>query len=85
MTKSSIKVKYLSTVHPNFRDGLLKGNLHKLKEGEELFHNSPHQYYESRPMESINPEEIEYDQEELVEGYWKNLCLATFWSKYEII
>ena len=24
MTKSSIRVKYLSTIHPHFRDGLLK-------------------------------------------------------------
>ena len=32
MTKSSIAVKYLSTVHPNFRDGLLKGNLEDLEE-----------------------------------------------------
>ena len=30
MTKSSVKVKYLSTIHPNFRDGLLKGNLENL-------------------------------------------------------
>jgi hypothetical protein len=27
MTKSSVVVKYLSTVHPDFRDGLLKGKL----------------------------------------------------------
>ena len=49
MTKSSTKVKYLSTVHPNFRDGLLKGNLHNLAENEDIFHKSAHQYYECRP------------------------------------
>ena len=32
MTKSSVKVKYLSTIHPNFRDGLLKGNMENLDE-----------------------------------------------------
>ena len=30
MTKSSVKVKYLSTVHPHHRDGLLRGNLEQL-------------------------------------------------------
>ena len=34
MTKSSIKVKYLSTVHPHFRDGLLKGNIENLSKNE---------------------------------------------------
>ena len=32
MTKSSVVVKYLSTVHPNFRDGLLKGNMAEIDE-----------------------------------------------------
>ena len=49
MTKSSVKVKFLSTIHPHFRDGLLKGNVETLSEDESIFHNSPHQYYESRP------------------------------------
>ena len=31
MTKSSVVVKYLSTVHPDFRDGLLKGTLSSSK------------------------------------------------------
>ena len=30
MTKSSIRVKYLSTIHPHFRDGLLRGNIEEL-------------------------------------------------------
>ena len=29
MTKSSISIKYISTVHPNFRDGLLKSDLER--------------------------------------------------------
>ena len=27
MTKSTVGIKYVSTVHPHFRDGLLKGGL----------------------------------------------------------
>ena len=83
MTKSSVIVKYLSTVHPNFRDGLLKGNIDNLDENESIF--SPHQYYENRPEESFDQDKIYYDEEELVEDYWINLCLAEFWSKYEIV
>ena len=49
MTKSSVKVKYLSTIHPHFRDGLLKGKLEDIEENESIFHNSPHQYFENRP------------------------------------
>ena len=40
MTKSSLKVKYISTVHHNFRDGLLRGNLKNILDGENIFHNS---------------------------------------------
>ena len=68
MTKSSVKVKYLSTVHPNFRDGLLRGNIEALDENESIFHKSPHQYYELRPEESVDQNKIHYDEEELVEG-----------------
>ena len=85
MTKSSTKVKYLSTLHPNFRDGLLKGNLEDLDENESIFHKSAHQYYESRPDASLNPEEIHYEEDELEDNYWTNLCLAEFWSRYEIV
>ena len=35
MTKSSIKVKFISTVHPHCRDGLLKGNVEDLEENED--------------------------------------------------
>ena len=85
MTKSSVKVKYLSTTHPNFRDGLLKGKLKNLDDKESIFHNSPHQYFENRPKESINQDIIDYDEEELVDNYWEDLSLAEFWSKYDII
>ena len=47
-----MKVTYLSTIHPNFRDGLLKGNLEDLKSDDSIFHNSPHEYYELRPYAS---------------------------------
>ena len=46
MTKSSVVVKYLSTIHPNHRDGLLKGNIDDLEDGESIFHKSPHEYWE---------------------------------------
>ena len=84
MTKSSIAVKYLSTVHPNFRDGLLKGNIEDLEDNESIFHNSPQDYYENRPDVS-NEEDVEYDDEEKQDGYWDNLALTEFWSKYEIV
>ena len=85
MTKSSVIVKYLSTIHPHFRDGLLKGKIDELDEDESIFHNSPHQYYENRPEESGDQDKIIYDPEELQEDYWKNLCLAEFWAKYDIV
>ena len=83
MTKSSVAVKYLSTVHPNFRDGLLRGNIEDLEENENIFHNSPHDYYENRPDES-DELDVEYDEEEQEEGFWDNLALTEFLSKYEI-
>ena len=42
MTRSSTKVKYISTVHPHFRDGLLKGRIEDLDESESIFHMSAH-------------------------------------------
>ena len=84
MTKSSVKVKYLSTIHPHFRDGLLKGNIKELSENESIFHNSPHQYYENRPKES-NEENVKYDTIEEQPDYWTNMSLAEFWSDYAIV
>ena len=84
MTKSSVVVKYLSTIHPNHRDGLLKGNIDQLDANETIFHNSPHEYYENRPEESDQPG-VHYGPEQKVKDYWKNLSLAEFWSDYDIV
>ena len=83
MTYSSIIVKPLSTVHPHFRDGLLRSNLESLSENESVFHMSPHQYYESRELEVIPG--VVYKEDEKVEGYWKQLTLAEFWSSYDLV
>ena len=84
MAKSSVKVKYLSTIHPNFRDGLLKGKIEELSSDESVFHTSPHEYYENRP-EVSNEDGVVYAPEELVEGYWEDLSLTEFWGKYEVV
>ena len=84
MTKSSVKVKYISTIHPHHRDGLLKGNLENIDEDDSIFHNSIHQYYENRPEKS-DEQNVLYDEEEKEEDYWLNLSLAEFVSKYEIV
>ena len=83
MTKSSIKVKHLTTMHPHFRDGLLKGNIEDLDEDEPIFHMSPHQYYENRFLKCIVG--VRYEDDEMEEGYWENLTLAEFWSFYDIV
>ena len=84
MTKSSVKVKYLSSIHPHFRDGLLKGNIEELAETDSVFHNSPHQYFESRPLES-NEKNVKYTDAEKEPGYWDEMSLADFWADYEIV
>ena len=73
MSKFSTKVKYLNTNHPNFRDGLLKGNIDELSENESVFHLSPHQYYEKRPFD-----------DSLDSLYWEEMTLAEFWANYEV-
>ena len=83
MTKSSVVVKYLSTLHPHFRDGLLKGDIDNLEDGESIFHLGPHQYYENRPNKCIDG--THYEPEEMEEGYWEELSLAEFWSLYDIV
>ena len=82
MTESSVRVKYLSTIHPHFRDGLIKGNLQDLPEGESVFHMSLHQYYENRDLDCIPG--VIYEEEEKVDDYWKNISLAEFWARYDI-
>jgi hypothetical protein len=84
MTKSSIKVKYISTSHPHFRDRLLRGNLETIDENVSIFHTSAHQYYENRPRKS-DEDNVKYEAEEMVPNYWDKLTLAEFWSKYEIV
>ena len=84
MTKSSVVVKYLSTIHPNHRDGLLKGNLEDLDENEAIFHNSPHEYYQHRPKRSDQPG-VNYEPEQLKDDYWDKLTLAEFWSEFDIV
>ena len=83
MTESTTVVKYLSTMHPHFRDGLLKGGISNLDESESIFHLSPHQYYENRPDKCI--EGVQYAPEEQEEHYWEDLTLAEFWSIYDIV
>ena len=84
MTKSCVKVKYLSTIHPNFRDGLLRGNIEDLEENESIFHSSPQDYYENRPEESDDPK-VKYTEEEKKKDYWKKLSCAEFWRDYDIV
>ena len=85
MTKSSIKVKYLSTVHPHFRDGLLKAEDDDgdVSENDSIFHFSPHDYYSSRELHCIDG--IDYEEDEKQEDYWKKLALSEFWSSYDIV
>ena len=62
----------------------MRGNIEDLEEGESIFHNSPHDYYENRP-EFSDEVDVDYDEEEKKEGYWDMLALTEFWSKYEIV
>ena len=68
MTKSTVKIKFLSTVHPHLRDGLLKGGIKKLKDGEIIFHLSPHQYYQNRPVECIKEYTMTYNNKKKTIG-----------------
>ena len=68
MTKSSIRVKYLSTIHPHFRDGLLRGNIEELSEDEPVFHLSPHQYYGYRHLECLPGVHYQDDERVIVIG-----------------
>ena len=78
MAKSSRKVKYVTTIHPHFRDGLLKENLENDDEEEEdeesklgnksIFHDSPTTYYEHRPDDN----EADTDSEEIINNDEEN-------------
>ena len=54
---------YYTLSRPNFRDGLLRGDIEDLEEGDSIFHNSPHDYYQNRP-EVSDEIDVDYDEEE---------------------
>ena len=68
MTKSSIKVKFISTLHPNYRDGLLKANIEELHKDEPIFYKSLHQYYECRHLQCIDGVSYKEDEKKMVTG-----------------
>ena len=82
MVKSSVVVKFVNTCHPIKRDRLLKGNMKDLKEGENPFHNSIIDYYENRPTDDS-------DSEDLLKHFdiksWSSMCLADFCSCFDIL
>ena len=73
MTRFSDVVRFINTNHPDHREGLLKANLDDLEKGESVFHNSLHDYYQDRP---INSDDDETD--------WENMTLSQFVSGYNI-
>ena len=73
MTRFSDVVRFINTNHPDHREGLLKANLDDLEEGESVFHNSLHDYYQDRPFNSAD-DEID----------WENMTLAQFVSGFNI-
>ena len=83
MTKSSIRVKYVSTIHPHFRDGLLRAKIEDLPDDDDsIFHTSLHQYYENRYQKCIPG--VNYHDDEEGDSYWENLTLAEFIANYDI-
>ena len=74
MSKFSTKVKFIATLHPNYRDGLLKANIEELGENESIFHKSIHQYYELRPFNVDDETEN-----------WDEMTLSEFVANYEVI
>ena len=73
MTKFSEIVKFINSNHPQHREGLLKSNIDELEEGESIFHNSVHDYYQSRPRNSLN-DSVD----------WEAMTLAEFVANYTI-
>ena len=73
MTKFSHVVRFINTHHPDHREGLLKSNLQELDEGESIFCNSLHDYYQDRPKNSQNSE-ID----------WDGMCLADFVANFNV-
>ena len=86
MVKSSVIVKYVNTCHPDKRDGLLKGNLEELEEGESAFHNNIFTYYQNRPSTELGEQEDDKCLwREFEINSWKEMCLADFVSCYDIL
>ena len=87
MIKSSVKIKYVNTSHPDKRDGLLKGNLEDLEEGESPFHNNIFTYYQNRPKTEVSLERQTENLlwEEFGIQSWESMCLADFVSCYDIV
>ena len=73
MTKFSEVVKFISTNHPHDREGLLRSDLDELDEGQSIFHNSLHDYYQDRPLNSDEDDED-----------WDNMTLAEFVANYNV-
>ena len=71
MTKFKDVIRFVNTNHPDRREGLLKPNLEELEEGEKIFYNSLHDYYQIRPFG--NDDEL-----------WDDMCLADFASNFNI-
>ena len=76
LTKFSSVVKFINSHHPEHREGLLRSQaeLENLSEGESVFHNSIHTYYEARPF---NSEGDETD--------WDDMTLSYFAANYDIV
>ena len=73
MTKFSHVVRFINTNHPDHREGLLKSNLQDLEDGDSIFCNSLHDYYQARPRNSKNSD---FD--------WENMCLAEFVARFNV-
>ena len=72
MTMFSDVVKFISTAHPERREGLLKSNLDDLDDDDKIFHNSIHDYYQMRP----------FGNEDGID--WDTMCLADFTSQFTL-
>lgn len=78
LAKFSVKVKYISTHHPQHRDGLLRNDLDTVSNSDSVFYPSIHQYYEHRPKTwTITVKGKMKD----IDG--NSLCLADWFSLYE--
>ena len=73
MTKFHDVVVFISTKHPERREGLLRSDLEDLDDDEKIFHKSIHDYYQIRPLD---------DEEE--EKEWEKTCLADFVADFNI-